>query len=170
MEILNDFGIDKYLLVAQIINFLIIAYILKRFAYKPILKLLSDRKQAIEQGLQQAEEARKLLEQASNKETALLKNAQLLAKKMQDDAKKQSEEILRKTEEEAKKRSEQILLQTQEKIAQETREAEKRLEKHITEIAIAILQKAVSNLFTPIEQKAVLDKVAKSFDKLKTKS
>lgn len=170
MEVLHEFGVEPVLLVAQIVNFLIIAYILKRFAYKPVLKLLDDRKKTIEQGLKQAEEARVLLEQANEKETALLKNAQQQAKKMQDEAKKQSEEILKTTEENARKRAEQMLLEAKEKISEETRAAEKRLEAHTTELAMVFLQKAVSELFTPADQKAVLEKAAKSFDKLKIKS
>jgi F-type H+-transporting ATPase subunit b len=161
MEILHEFGVNPILLVAQIINFLIIAYVLKRFAYKPILKLLEDRKKTIEQGIKQAEEARILLEQANEKETALLKNAQSTAKKMQEEAKKQSEEIMRKTEENAKERTEQMLLEAKAKIEQETKDAEKRLEKHTTELAMAFLQKAVSELFTPADQKAVLEKAVK---------
>lgn len=170
MEILQEFGVDKYLLAAQIINFLIIAYVLKRYAYKPILKLLEDRKKTIEQGYKQAEEAKVLLEQANEKETALLKSAQATAKKMQEEAKKQSEEILKKAEEDTRKRTQALLLEAKEIIAKESKDAEKRLESHITELSMAFLEKAVSGLFTPADQKAVMEKAAKSFDKLKIKS
>jgi F-type H+-transporting ATPase subunit b len=161
MEILTQFGVDKYLLAAQIINFLVIAYILKRFAYKPILKLLEDRKKTIAQGLSQADEARILLEQANEKESTLLKNAQAAARKMQDEAKKHAEEIMRKTEEDTKKRAEQMLLEAKEKIELEARTVEKRLEAHTTELAVAFLEKAVSSLFTPADQKAVLSRAVK---------
>lgn len=162
MEVLHDFGVEPVLLIAQIVNFLIIAYILKRFAYKPILTLLQNRKKTIQQGLEQADEARKLLEQANEKETALLKNAQTEARKLQEEAKKYSDEILKQAEESAKKRTEQLLLAAKEQIAVETREAEKRLEKHTSELAIAFLQKAVSQLFTEKDQKAVMEKATKS--------
>lgn len=167
MEVLHDFGVEPTLLIAQIVNFLIIAYVLKRFAYKPILELLKNRKQTIELGLKNADEAKKLLEQANEKETALLKNAQSQAKKMQDEAKKASEEILAKTEESAKLRTEQMLLEAKEKIAQETKEAEKRLEAHTTELAVAFLQKAVSELFSPADQKAVLERATKALKEYK---
>lgn len=162
MEFLHEFGIEPALLVAQIINFLIIAYILKRFAYKPILSLLQDRKKTIELGLQQAEQAKKLLEQANEKETALLKNAQLAAQKMQEEAKKRSDIILKQTEENAKKRTELLLAQAKQQIEVETKEAEKRLERHTSELAVTFLQKAVSELFTEKEQKEVLQRAMKT--------
>lgn len=161
MEVLHDFGFEPLLLVAQIINFLIIAYLLKRFAYKPILTLLQNRKNTIQQGLEQAEQARKLLEQANEKETALLKNAQLTAQKMQEDAKKQSDIILKLAEENTKKRTEQLLAQAKQQIEVETKKAEKRLEKHTSELAVTFLQKAVSELFTQKDQKEVLQRAMK---------
>lgn len=162
MDILHEFGVEPVLLVAQIINFLIIAYILKRFAYKPVLQLLQERKETIAQGLQQAEEARKLLEQANEKETAILKNAQKQAQKLQEDAKKQSDRILRETEQEAKKRAENLLKEAKEQIAQQTKDAEKRLQAQVSELAVTFLQKAVSGLFTEKEQKEVMQKAMKT--------
>ena len=56
MEILKTFGVDPIFLGAQIVNFLIIFYLLKRFLYKPVLGCLKTGRQ--NQGLKQAEEAR----------------------------------------------------------------------------------------------------------------
>ena len=56
MEIIKNFGIDPLLLIAQIVNFLIIFYILKRFALKPILDILKKRENTIKEGLREAEE------------------------------------------------------------------------------------------------------------------
>lgn len=158
MEFLHEFGVEPVFLVAQIINFLIIAYILKRFAYKPILLLLQQRKKTVEQGLHQAEEAKKLLEQATEKETAILKNAQAHARKLQEEAKKQSDQIVKQIEESTKIRAEQMINEAKEQILREAKETEKRLEKRTSELAIAFLQKAVSELFTKEDQKAVMQK------------
>src|SRR5437870_10658982 len=57
MEILKNFGFEPILFIAQIVNFVIIYLILKKFLYKPVLKLLKDRKQTIAGGLKQAEES-----------------------------------------------------------------------------------------------------------------
>ena len=62
MEIINNFGLDPLLLGAQIVNFLIIFFILKRFAYKPVLDILKKREDSIKEGLRQAEEGKKILD------------------------------------------------------------------------------------------------------------
>ena len=48
-------GIDWKILVAQLINFAIVYYLLNRFAFKPIIKILEDRRSKVEQSLKDAE-------------------------------------------------------------------------------------------------------------------
>jgi len=43
MDILNQFGIKPVLLAAQVVNFLALLFILKKFLYQPILKVLKTR-------------------------------------------------------------------------------------------------------------------------------
>lgn len=54
-QIARTFGVDWPHLVAQIISFAIVCLILHRFAYKPVLKMLEERRQQIEQGLSDRE-------------------------------------------------------------------------------------------------------------------
>lgn len=76
MEILNQFGINPILLAAQVVNFLILLFILKKFMYKPILKVLDARKQKIEDSLKNAEELERRLKEVSEKEAeAILRGA-----------------------------------------------------------------------------------------------
>ena len=74
MEIINNFGLDPLLLGAQIVNFLIIFFILKRFAYKPVLDILKKREDSIKEGLRQAEEGKKILDEALEEEKKMLKD------------------------------------------------------------------------------------------------
>ncbi|MEK7607984.1 MAG: hypothetical protein AAB495_00145 [Patescibacteria group bacterium] len=56
-ELLQKLGIDWKLLLSQAANFLLLLVILRIFAYKPLLKLLKERREKIEEGVQKAEEA-----------------------------------------------------------------------------------------------------------------
>ena len=72
MDILNQFGVQPILLAAQVVNFLILLFILKKFLYGPILKVLDSRKKTIEQSLKNAEEIeRRLLETTEEKEKVM---------------------------------------------------------------------------------------------------
>lgn len=57
MELLNALGIDWKILLAQFVNFAVLVFVLWKFAYKPIFKFLEDRKNKIEEGIKNAEQA-----------------------------------------------------------------------------------------------------------------
>lgn len=57
-QFVHQFGIDWKMMLAQLINFAVVFFVLKKFAYKPILNLLDARKKKIEDGLAFAEKAK----------------------------------------------------------------------------------------------------------------
>ena len=109
MEILKTFGVDPILMGAQILNFLIIFYLLKRFLYKPVLGMLKTREDKIKEGMKQAEEARLTLEKTVEEEKKILNKAHEEAKSLILDAKTQAIEVSREIEENTKKQAEKIL-------------------------------------------------------------
>ena len=50
-EISRTFGFNTHHFVAQVISFCLVAFLLQRFAYKPILKVLEERRQKIAEGI-----------------------------------------------------------------------------------------------------------------------
>lgn len=74
-EFVTHFGIDAKLLLAQIINFSVVLIILRKFAYKPILKMLHDRKVAIEQGIEMRSQAEKNLRESDEMRNRTLQKA-----------------------------------------------------------------------------------------------
>ena len=163
MEIIKNFGIDPILLGAQIVNFLIVLYILRRFLYKPVLGTLKKRKDAIKEGLKNAEEAHLRLETAIEEEKNILKNAQIQSKKLIEDAKKEGLEMVQKTQSETKIQADRILNETRLQIAIETKEAEKRLAKNISRLATELIQKSTLELFKKDEQEMVMRNVLNKF-------
>lgn len=95
MELIERFGINGYTLLAQTVNFLIVLFVLWKFAYKPVLKMLRDRSKTIEKGLKDAEKAQEALENAQNTKTDVLSKAQKEASELITNARKDSEELKR---------------------------------------------------------------------------
>jgi F-type H+-transporting ATPase subunit b len=56
-ELIEQLGLDWRLLASQAVNFLLLVVLLRLFAYKPLLKILKDRRARIEEGLAKADEA-----------------------------------------------------------------------------------------------------------------
>jgi F-type H+-transporting ATPase subunit b len=63
-ELIRQFGIEWKLLAAQVVNFFILLYLLKRFAYKPVIEMLAERRRKIEEGMRASEQSVKKLSEA----------------------------------------------------------------------------------------------------------
>ena len=165
MEIIKNFGLDPVLLGAQVINFLIIFYILKRFAYKPILDILKKREDSISEGLKQAEEGRKFLDEALEKEKKILQEAHKRAEKIIKDAKDQSIENGKIAEENTKRQVESMVSTAREQMLQEAKEEEKKIAIKISELAVEFLQKSMQDVFGDKEQKDLMQTAIKRIRK-----
>ncbi len=165
MEVLEKFGINYVLLGAQIVNFLIILFIVKKYALKPILQTLEKRKRTIEEGLKQAEEARVMLEEASSKERALLKKAHDEAKALLEEAQSQRDVFLKETEEKVKKTTDKMLENARVTIENETLKAQKELTTHVSELAITLIEQTAGSIFTQKDQQNILETAVKTLKK-----
>lgn len=118
MESLAKMGIDGWMMLWQAVNFLMLLFVLYKFAYNPLLHFLDDRSAKIQKGLEDAEEAKKLIALASEKQEDILSNAQREAKKIlvqaEEQSKKRSELLLSQSEDQAKKILDDARKQSQE--------------------------------------------------------
>lgn len=156
MELIKNFGIDPILLGAQIVNFLIVLFILRKFLYKPILDTLNKRKEKISEGLKIAEDASVRLEKLVQDEKIILKKARDEGKKLIDEARNESSEMIRKAEELTKVKTERLLEDARNQIAFETKEAGNKLEQKISILAIEFIQKSIPSLFSKTDQQNVI--------------
>ncbi len=161
MDIIQGFGISPVLLIAQIVNFLILLYILKRFAYKPILKVLKERQAKIAESINNAKASEDALQKALEKEKEILKKAQKQAQEILIEAKKQAESLSSATQIETKKQASRILEDAKREIQKESQETQKRLEAHTVKLAIAILEKSLKDILDEKDQEKVLEKTLK---------
>jgi F-type H+-transporting ATPase subunit b len=166
MEIIKNFGLNPMLLFAQIVNFIIILFILKKFLYKPILEVLKKRQITIKEGLKQAEDARTKLEKVVIEEKNILRQAQLQSKKIIEDAKEESLEITKQINLDAKKQTEKLLFDAKEQITRESTEAEKRLAVNTSKLAVTLLKKSLTDFFSSKEQEEVLAQALKKIKKI----
>jgi F-type H+-transporting ATPase subunit b len=101
-EFITHFGIDWKLFLAQIVNFSVILFLLRKFAYQPILKMLRDRKQGIERGVEMQSLAEKNLKESDEAKNRILQRANVEAlavvNRSEDIAKGRQEEIIKETD------------------------------------------------------------------------
>lgn len=161
MNILQTFGVDPLLLAAQIVNFLIVLWLLKRFAYKPIFEVLEKRRKKVAEGVMDAEQAGKALEKALEEEQKILKHAQAEAQELISNAQKQTADMLTDAEAQAKVRVEKILKEAQMEIDRQTQETQKKLSAYAARLAVDLLEKSLDGMVDEKTQREIVEKTAK---------
>ncbi len=116
LQIFDDFGLDIRFLVAQIVNFGIVAILLYKFAYKPVLATIEERQKKISDGLQYAEEMKAKLADAEKAHAATLQKAQQEAQTILGEARETAKLYLDKQTEAAAGKSEEIIAKAKEAI------------------------------------------------------
>lgn len=145
-------------LIAQIINFLLLVFILSKVAYKPLMKALADRQAKISANLNSAEEERveaaRLKVEYQQQLAAARTQAQAIVEKAMRLAEQSKEEIL----EEARSENARLLKVAQEEIARERDQALAQLRKEVVTLSMAAATKLVGqNMDTENNAKLVAD-------------
>ncbi|MDD3922866.1 MAG: ATP synthase F0 subunit B [Endomicrobiaceae bacterium] len=158
MEILNLFGLETKLFVAQIVNFVILFFILKILLYKPISQMLEERSKKIKQGLDDAENAKKTLLNADNEKISILKVAKVNADKILENTKISAESLKQKTTEDAKKQATDIIDNAKRLAKDEFNKASRQVGEISVDLSKKIISKILSEIFTEEEKNIVLSK------------
>jgi F-type H+-transporting ATPase subunit b len=80
------FGVDWAHFISQCISFAIVAFLLQRYAYKPILTMLEERKKRIKEGLDNADKIKQELANTQTKTHEIMVQAGQQAAKMIEEA------------------------------------------------------------------------------------
>ena len=118
-------------------NFTILLVLLKKFLYKPILKVLEERKTKIAQSLKSAEEIEKRLAEASSEQEKIIKTAHDAATALITETKKESKELAEKMLAETKTSIAEMLKTNQERLSLEKDQMLKEVKSDLADIVIA---------------------------------
>src|SRR5262245_16480479 len=100
-ELFTRFGINWYTFIATTVNFCIVLWVLHRFAYRPILAMLEERKQRIAESMANADKIKAELAATQEQRAKALGEANAQAQKLIDEARKAAEQIKERTVAEA---------------------------------------------------------------------
>ncbi len=153
----ETFGLNWPHFIAQCISFSIVAFILHRYAYKPILQVLEDRRQRIAEGLANAEKIRQELAQteASRKEVLAEANAQ--AMKLIDEARAIAAKVQEQETQKAIAAAEQIIAKAREAAAADHARMLAELKREVGNLVIQTTAKVTGKILTLEDQKRLVD-------------
>lgn len=113
----QTFGFDAWLFFCQVISFTLVAIILQKFAYKPILTVLEERRQKIAEGLLNAEKIKKQLAESEVRYQEILSKANAQAQHMINEARASAQALSDKKTQQAISEAEQIIVKAREATA-----------------------------------------------------
>jgi F-type H+-transporting ATPase subunit b len=113
-EIARTFGVDWIHLGAQVISFCIVCFLLYRFAYRPVLAMLEQRRKQIAEGLSCAEKMKADLADAEQRREEILHQAGAQADKIIAEARIAAERLLQRETQRASAAADQIMAQARE--------------------------------------------------------
>lgn len=164
MDILEQFGINPLLLTAQVVNFLILLFIMRKFLYGPIVKVLEDRKKKIEDSLKGAREIERRLTEIGEKETEAILNSAKEGEKLVKEAVERGNQIIDEANKEAERviikatrQAETIMISEREKLQREVKE-------NIADLIFLVLQKATGKVLTKQDQKKIVETSIKELE------
>lgn len=164
MEILDQFGIKPILLLAQIVNFIILLLILKKFLYKPLLKILEERKEKIAESIKNAEAIEKRLEEIEASRDKKMEAAAKEYKKIVDEAMTSANQIIAESHEKALEQTKKMIAKSENEMALEREKLHQEIRKELAELVALGLEKTAKKTLTEKEKEALAKSAMKDFE------
>jgi F-type H+-transporting ATPase subunit b len=157
----ETFGWNWQLFLSQVISFCIVAFLLVRFAYKPILAVLEERRRKIQEGQLNAEKIKKELADAEKRYQEILAKANADAQRMIDEARQSSAHLAERKEQEAIAAAEQILSKAREASAIEHERTMADLKREIGRLVVDTTAKVTGKVLTSEDQRRLQEEAAR---------
>jgi len=156
---MDALGIDWKILIGQLINFVILFFLLKRFAFKPFFAILEKRRLKIEEGVKKSEEIEKSFQEV-----------RVLSQKIKQEGERKARQVVKETETRAQERAEKLVLfgheekdrllaETQEEIKKEKDRAKKELEKEVAEKVFLVAEKFLKEKIDENRDKKIIEQL-----------
>lgn len=163
-EVLQDtattFGFHWKLFLSQCVSFAIVAFLLQRFAYKPIIAVLEERRRRIEEGLLNAEKIKRELAEAEKRYQEILSNANAEAQKMIEEARASASVVAERRAQQAISEAEAIIAKAREATRIEHDRMLSTLKQEVGRLVIDTTSKVTGKVLTPEDQRRLSEEAA----------
>ncbi len=161
-ETADTFGWDPKLFFSQVISFVIVALLLKRFAYKPILAVLEQRREQIAQAHLNAEKIKQQLAEAEQRYAEILAKGNADAQKMIEEARNSASHLAERKQQEAIAAAEQIVAKARQASAIEHERTMTQLKRELGRLVVDTTAKVTGKVLTPDDQRRLQDEASRT--------
>src|SRR5512137_1048860 len=161
-RIVTTFGVDWSHLLAQVASFCIVCYVLYRFAYQPVLKMLEVRRQQIAQGLANAEQIKAELARTEVQRHEVMAQANGQANKLIEEARAAASRLQEQETQKAIAVAEQIMAKAREAAAQDYARMLAELKREVGRLVVQATAAVTGKILTPEDQRRLAEDTAKA--------
>jgi F-type H+-transporting ATPase subunit b len=155
------FGLNWPHFLSQVISFCIVAFLLYLWAYKPILKLLEQRRQQIAEGLENAEKIKKELQATEAARQEILNKTGTEAARLLDEARAIADKLREQESQKAIASAEQIIAKAREAAQQDHGRMLAELKKEIGRLVVQTTVTVTGKVLTPEDQKRLAEETTR---------
>jgi F-type H+-transporting ATPase subunit b len=151
------FGLDWPHFIAQVISFLIVAGLLVKFAYKPILNVLEERRRQIAEGLANSEKARQELANAQGKAQEVLDQANARGNQLIEEARQSAAKVLEQETQKAIATANDIIAKARQASEAELARMKTELRREVGRLVVATTAKVTGKILTSDDQQRLAE-------------
>lgn len=154
-------GLNLQSFLIQLGTFIIAYLVLRKWAFKPILKTLGERRETIEKGVSLGEQMQKEQAEMEQKVAQALSEARIEADKIVSDASTRGSQLVAEAEAKAKEKAEGIIASAEERIDQNMKLARDRLEREMAGLVAEAAEVIIDEKVDAKKDAALIDKALK---------
>jgi F-type H+-transporting ATPase subunit b len=156
-----QFGVNWQLFISQVISFSIVAFLLHRFAYKPILTVLEERKQRIAESLANADRIKQQLAEAEIARKEMLQKANADALKLIEEARAAAARVQEQETQKAVAAAEQIVAKAREAAQADYQRMKQDLRQEMGRLAVDLAARVTGKILTVDDQRRLAEETNK---------
>jgi F-type H+-transporting ATPase subunit b len=156
-KIATTFGVDWPHLLAQIISFSIVCILLQRYAYKPVLKILEERRKTIAQGLDDSKKIAVELAQTEMQRQEILKKADEQAVRLIEEARAAATRVEEAEIQKAIAAAQQIIVKSHEAAAQDYARMLEELKREVGRLVVKTTAAVTGKILTSEDQRRLAE-------------
>jgi len=142
-KLVNDFSFGLFFW--QLLIFVGLIFLLKKFAWKPILDAVNDREEGIKTALLSAENARKEMQNLQSDNQRILQEARAERDAMMKEAREIKEKMIADSKNEAQAAGQKMIEQAKAAIESEKNAAMAELKSHVSSLSLEIAEKLLKD-------------------------
>jgi F-type H+-transporting ATPase subunit b len=158
---------DPGLFIWTILTFLVLLWLLAKFAWRPLLQALEARQELIRKSLEEAQQARRELERVSQESAQILRESRVQAETIIAQSRSDAERLREEMKQKAKAESDTIVRNAERQIQLETGRALQQIRHEAADLSVLIASKLIQRNLSKEDNERLIDDALAQVEGLK---